>query len=612
MATPSLTTLVNPVGRPVSGVTVNATQPLPNVPNPAGRNTGASIASIRNQYIILNNVLSSARFWQGQLYNEAYQSTPRWRRNFFRTRIDGTFADADLPKDCDLWKNYNENPAAVPKFISENNINNTMNGESISDLNKLIDSSSGLRRTRGFRNSKDFWQNFPPQVGHTQFSNKENIQAIEMYLTNQLGMENPKYSNKAGDTLTMLENQVGNIKKDEGPLAWVQETGGIGEEWVWMRPFWRISRNWLNYDKFKFDYDEMTDGTVGYNPYVIINFFEQDRGDNWIYKPDYFHFGNTSMFKISNDTPPGPTREERGEGLDRTVPGFDPINQGAFTQTTEQIVVPYYDKEGNLLKDEDLGYISDDGSTYIQSVYDEDNNRIVLKRKILRKEKYYKTDISLIDQYDFPNTLEGLRERYKDYNGGKGLSEEELKRMIIDDEDRKIEKVQLEYTPELSRSLIERVRGDEYYDPDATLRTINAYGGNPLASPGSLINPNRRITEQQQRVETMTKILYDDFVKMYGKELTNQIQMPIDTRQNSSRFYFQLAGNIDPAYKGNKILSSPNQFLYNIAVEYIKGRYFWSVPDRTWDLSYLNDIILPQNRIWDGTMYGGQGGYRFP
>ena len=62
MATPSLTTLINPIGQPVAGSTVQYNQLIPNVPNPSGRNTGVSIAAIRNQYILLNNFLQSTRF----------------------------------------------------------------------------------------------------------------------------------------------------------------------------------------------------------------------------------------------------------------------------------------------------------------------------------------------------------------------------------------------------------------------------------------------------------------------------------------------------------------------------------------------------------------------
>ena len=121
------------------------------------------------------------------MYNEGFQDTGVWRRNFGSR-------NNDLPENCDLWKNYNDNKAAIPKFIRENNINSTMKGQSISDLNKLIESDSGLRRTRGFRNSKEFWETFPPQVGYVNNTNKNEVISIETYLREIIGLSNPKYS----------------------------------------------------------------------------------------------------------------------------------------------------------------------------------------------------------------------------------------------------------------------------------------------------------------------------------------------------------------------------------------------------------------------------------
>lgn len=328
---PTPGTIINAVGATtISGATAALTN-IPAVPSPLGRQTVVSSRSLINAYARLNAFVTSAQFWNGQFYSPNYQRTATFR----------TYGNnGDLQEDCDLYRNYYANPAAIPLSVRNN--------EGVAEINKLFNrpqSFTGVGEDptpvppqdraikQPFGNAKGFWRRFPPDWGFTFYSNQQVIESLQEKIRKIQSLPGDAVINfdvkESGDQLRRIRQNTGNITA--GPAAWVGNRG-LGEIYRYCLPFLRITNRWRNNTKFQFPYIGNSSTNEMQNLFVYRTFFEPSNTTRrW--RGNYYEFGNYLQTRIPNDTPP--RNNNVVPGID-SVPVPNQINYKGFVLTRQQ------------------------------------------------------------------------------------------------------------------------------------------------------------------------------------------------------------------------------------------------------------------------------------
>jgi hypothetical protein len=320
---PTPGTIINAVGAAtISGATATLTpSPSPAIPTPLGRSTANSGLSLSNAYARLNAFVTSAQFWDGQVYTRSQQNTLQWR----------SFGNnGNLQEDSSLYKNYYNNSAAIPRAIRDNT------SAAVKEINRLFNRPSNftpagqdptptlpqnLAFTKGFQNAKAFWRRFPPDWGFTFYTNRAAINSLQNKIQKQ-GYRlsgGPVDYDSVSSTIQDIQNNTGNISS--GPAAWVGNQG-LGEEWRYCIPFLRITNRWRNNTKFELPFLDHGGTNFRQNMFVGRNSFQPRGSNQW--RGNYYGFFQFQKTRIPNDQPPA----NPSGNVNTTCPGIYSLPNG--------------------------------------------------------------------------------------------------------------------------------------------------------------------------------------------------------------------------------------------------------------------------------------------
>jgi len=126
-----------------------------------------------------------------------------------------------------------------------------------------------------------------------------------------------------------------------------------------------------------------------------------------------------------------------------------------------------------------------------------------------------------------------------------------------------------------------KVTNNRRLNPNTSLPGIWTYDGSQRYVYGGV-----PVTYAEQQVEMITEKLKEEFDRIFGRFISDQIQMRVgNVPGNPNRLYKNLLSpTTNPGYSG---LRQPNQLLYNIAVELVRSRWLYDLDTSTFNLNPL-------------------------